>query len=191
MSMKNYENYLEILTSDIEKMFEHQKEHICCKVGCSHCCQRGNFPFSRLEFEYLLEGFKNLPFNLQQIVRENVVKIKKDKQNSYNCPFLINNSCSVYKHRGLICRTFGLLSRDYEGALTIPFCAEMGLNYSKYFDKEKRTISKELIEKYPSVRPPRIFNVNLNLLMTLDIVKELGLDFGEEKRLIDWFEDFA
>lgn len=186
MSMKNYEKFLGILTDDLNKMFEHQKEHLCCEEGCSLCCERGNFPFSKLEFDYLMEGFKTLDEDTKNVIRKNIQKIKSENLNSYTCPFLIDKKCSLYKYRGLICRTFGLLSMSVDNELTIPFCAGLGLNYSKYFDKEKQTISYNLVQSIPSKHPPRPFNINLNNLMSLDILKELDLEFGEVKRMIDW-----
>ncbi len=186
--MENYEKFLNILTEDLDKMFKHQKEHICCKEGCSYCCERGNFPFSQLEFDYLMLGFDNLPPNIQKEIRQNIQQIKTQNLKSYTCPFLINKKCSLYNHRGLICRTFGLLIKDFEGTMTIPFCAGMGLNYSKFYDTNKANITNELLQSVPYKTPPKMFNIGLNNIMSLDLVKDFGLEFGEVKRLIDWFE---
>ena len=55
-----YKQYLNTITKVLNEYFEDQKEYICCKVGCAHCCQHGQYPFSDLEFKYLLLGFLQL-----------------------------------------------------------------------------------------------------------------------------------
>lgn len=187
MSIKKYEEFLNILDEDLHKMFENQKEHLHCKEGCSYCCERGDYPFSKLEFEYLMVGFKNLSMDLQVEIKSKIEELKKENPKSFVCPFLIDHKCSVYNYRAIICRTFGLLTRFPDGEASIPFCANLDLNYSKYFDKEKQCITSELAQKRDWVVMPHVFNINLNRIMTLDIVKELGLEFGEVKSLIKWF----
>ena len=60
--LKRYEKFLEKFDKRLEKYFEEQCEFIKCKPGCSSCCEIGEYPFSRLELEYLMSGFVELPF---------------------------------------------------------------------------------------------------------------------------------
>ena len=98
---------------------------------------------------------------------DKIAKIKQDKLNStsspfmHECPFLINNECSVYKYRGIICRTFGLLSSKDDETPKVPFCAYEGLNYSNVLDTSINIISEEkfnkLIEEIFSVRSFKLY----------------------------------
>ena len=54
-------------------------------------------------------------------------------------------------------------------------------------DEKIQKISLDLIQKNNYKTFPHPFNLRLSNIMNLDITKELKLDFGEVKRLIDWF----
>ena len=55
--LKKYKQYLNAVQKMLDSYFEDQKEFIFCKKGCAHCCERGQYPYSRLEFDYLMIGF--------------------------------------------------------------------------------------------------------------------------------------
>lgn len=191
-TLKNYEHYLNLITAEIEKMFEAQKEYICCKNGCSLCCEQGMYPFSEIEFEYIKQGFVDLPENIQQIVKSNCQKLANKVGNGdflYECPFLIDGSCSVYKYRGLICRTFGLISENASGKLTIPYCAEEGLNYSKVYDKNTHRILEGSVKYEGYSTLPKAYNLSRYNLM-FGIVKSLNFDWGESRLLIEWLVEY-
>ena len=140
--IENYEQYLDFLTGKLNKFFEAQAPYIFCKRGCAKCCQEGEYPFSQIEFDYLIRGFTSLPKETRFEILNNIAQIKLAKKNSteekflYQCPFLINNECSVYAYRGIICRSFGLIyTVAGEAKPKIPFCAYKGLNYSNVFEK--------------------------------------------------------
>lgn len=121
--LNNYINYLEVLRHKLNGFFKQQKPYIFCKKGCAKCCQNGEYPFSQIEFELLRVGFMNLPPEIQQKIVENISVIKAHKANNnakvftYECPFLINNECSLYPYRGIISRTFGLYPGRRAGGL--------------------------------------------------------------------------
>jgi len=196
--IEKYEKYLEIIgTRLLKKYFEQQKEYIKCKEGCSHCCETGQYPYSQVEFQYLMLGYETLSEEEKSIVQEKIKKVKKEKEEytgeefMHECPFLIDKKCSVYKYRGIICRTHGLLffliNKDGESKNKIPHCVNLGLNYSNVYDEEKETISQELWEKSGIKEEPVAYNLSLKVLLNNGVTKELELDFGEEKALIDWF----
>lgn len=184
---ENFEKFLQSVDSDLEKIFEHQKEYICCKKGCSLCCENGDYPLSKIEFEYMLEEFFKLDNELKIQIYQNIIKIKQENKVFYVCPFLINNSCSIYSHRPFVCRTFGVLTEDSKGNPAFPMCASQGLNFSKIYDKEKQHLSAELVEKNHLKTFPKIFRLNNKVIMNLPFAKELNIEFGEAKRLIDFF----
>ena len=182
----NYKVFLDILQGDLLAIFEHQKEYVCCKEGCSLCCESGNYPITNLEAEFLKEGYTSLPEELKKEISLKITKLKENPQEMYECPFLINKRCSVYEHRPLICRTFGVLSSKSSGGYTVPFCQEEGLNYADVYIGEKRTFDWDKIKEKGYIHPPRPFNLSLKSLIAMDIVKELGLEFGEIKKMIDY-----
>lgn len=193
--IEKYERYLDLIgTKLLQKYFERQKEYIHCKAGCSICCENGQYPFSEVEFQYAMLGYNSLSENEKNIIQEKIKKEKKkfvDEKSMYECPFLINKKCSIYKYRGIICRTHGLLfyitDENGESKNKIPNCVNYGLNYSNVYDDVTKTISSELWEKTGIETEPVAYNLSLKVLLNNDVTKELGLDFGEERALIDWF----
>ena len=177
----------------INQKFENQKEYICCSKGCALCCKTIGIPFSKLEFEYLIEGYNRLDDTTKNIVNNKIKKLINNEIEK-ECPFLINNICSVYKYRGIICRTFGLLTFSNDNGkeeYNIPFCAHKGLNYANVYNSEMNKISEERVKELGYSEEPKFYALDRSLLFNLKLVKDLGLDFGESKRLIDWLKEFS
>lgn len=195
-----YEQFIRVITKNINDHFEDQKEYICCKEGCSHCCERGAYPCSLLELEYLSIGYGALPVDVQNKINDNIEQIKKEKAEfnggekafSYKCPFLIDNKCSVYDYRLLVCRAFGLIYYNDkkeiggENPLRIPFCYEKGLNYSKVYDEKENQLSLEKYQELGYKKEPVAYNLYYNKLRDAVGKEMMNLDFGEEKSLIEW-----
>lgn len=176
--LRRYEKFLKEFDKKLEKYFKQQSEHICCKEGCSGCCEIGDYPFTQLEMMYLMEGFKKLPKNLQVIVRNNLMQIKNNRVTThlfYKCPFLVNNRCSVYKHRGITCRTFGLAYLCDKKTVKVPECVHQNLCFSKVFENDELLIE------------PIKENLNLFEVASGKTAKKYKLDFGPSRSLIDWF----
>lgn len=183
--LKRYEKFLNDLDIKLTGYFESQKQHIKCKKGCCLCCEIGEYPFSRLEAEYLMQGYMNLSKDVKNIVRENIIQIKYDKLKFsgkrflYQCPFLINNACSLYKYRGIVCRTYGLAYLDEKtNFIKLPECARKGLNYSDVFSIQKGTISLNNPIKEP---------LTINALLRSPSAQYYELECGEIRPLIEWF----
>lgn len=107
MEFNKINSEYKIIRNEIDERCDqlHQKHqiHTKCKNGCSKCCM--NFSVLPVEFHSILsEVLSNPP-----------EKLNNDEPNS--CLFLLNNSCSIYKHRPSICRSHGLpiLNMDNEG----------------------------------------------------------------------------
>ena len=190
--LNKYIDYLNVLNKKLTKYFEIQAPYIACKKGCAKCCQNGEYPFSEIEFNLLRVGFSLLDKQTQDKIVQNIQKIKEAQKKStqqpflYECPFLLNNECSVYKYRGIICRTFGLIAIKKGENSKIPFCVNEGLNYSKVFDKSKSMISMELFEQSGETVEPVAYNVNYDFLTSEEIEEACDIKFGEKKALIDW-----
>lgn len=187
---KRYSIFLNTLNKQLGMMFENQAEYIMCKEGCSYCCEKGEYPFSKLEFDYLLEGYKKLDQETKYKILENIAKINEEKAVSkeetfmHVCPFLINKRCSVYEHRGIICRTFGLLCEHDDGRLTMPFCNDLGLNYSKVYDPEVGQITSEKIDACGGPEP-KAYRISRDNIQNISIAKNLDIEWGESKTMLD------
>ena len=192
--IKLYKQYLNTIQPYLDKYFENQKEYLCCKKGCSHCCKRGSYPYSKLEFEYLKIGLLKMDLDKQKVVIRKIQKLKAEYQNienkenyMYECPFLDNDGvCTVYDYRGLICRIFGLLKICNDGEIVIPFCQSLGLNYSKVYNKEANKIDKELVKNFGYKNVPKAYDLSFKTLMSEDLFDNIKIDFGDIKSLIDW-----
>ena len=176
--LKKYEKFLKEFDKKIKNYFEEQSEYICCKEGCSGCCEIGDYPFTQLEMMYLMEGYNALPPLVQAQVRNNLLTIKNNRVSAhffYKCPFLLDKKCSVYKYRGITCRTFGLAYLTDKKTVKLPECVNEGLCYSK--------VSKD---GFLTVEP---VGENLGLLniTNSELAKKYKLEFGMSRSLIDWF----
>jgi Fe-S-cluster containining protein len=176
--LNRYERFLKEFDKKLRKYFTEQSEYICCKEGCSGCCEVGDYPFTQLEMMYLMEGFKNLPTEIKIQVKSNLDKIKQNRFSThlfYKCPFLINNRCSVYKYRGITCRTFGLAYLINKKTVKTPECVNEGLCYSKVYENGVLTVE------------PVKENLNLFEITSSNLAKKYKLEFGQSRSLIDWF----
>ena len=159
----NYSVFIKNLDKKLKQYFELHKEYICCCMGCSFCCEKGDYPISQVELEYLIHGFMVLPDNIKRLVQENIKNIQKGKI----CPFLIDKKCSVYEYRPIICRVHGLAYLCKDGVVKIPYCVNNGKNYTNVYKDGMVTINP--------------IKENLD---TPNVLKDI--DFGEIRNLIDW-----
>ena len=190
--LANYITYLNFIDGKLKKFFERQKPYIFCRKGCARCCKNAQFPYSSIETAYLLFGFMKLDKSVQEKVDTNVQRIIKEKKNftgkkfRYDCPFLIDNVCCVYDYRGLVCRSFGLLTNGINGNVQVPFCCYEGLNYSNVMEDNGKKISTEKFEKLGVEEEPVAFNISYEFLTDPDFERGFNFSFGEKKPLIDW-----
>lgn len=175
--LQKYEQFLQKLDKRLDKYFEEQCEFIKCKPNCSTCCEIGEYPFSRLEAEYLMSGFLKLPKDIKNKIREEIKNLKAKNQKMYKCPFLIEQKCALYQYRGIVCRTHGLAWFDGE-KIQLPYCVNKGLNYSKVFDRE----TGEVFLQNPIKEILRIDNI-----LRSPEAEQFELECGEIRPLIKWF----
>ena len=191
--LKAYENYLRFLDSRLEKFFKSQKPYVFCKKGCTKCCKHAQFPYSLTEMQYLLSAVEKMDTNTYNRIEQNLrnIMIKKQKFKGkkflYDCPFLLDDECSVYEYRGVVCRTFGLITQYENGTIKAPFCFNSGLNYSNVLNLRKKTISIRKFKKLNVKEEPLGFNISYEFLTSEDFEKQFNFKFGEVKPMIDWF----
>ncbi len=174
--LNRYEKFLVEFDKMLEELSKTQEIYLKCKKGCADCCKNGDYPFSRLEMEYFMAGFLSLPKNIKDKILENINNAKGKKV--YQCPFLIDDMCSMYERRSLTCRIHGL-AYLLNGIVKLPECAKFGKNYSDCFN----TLTKEIKIDNPinmSLRIDDIFNGKL--------AQDFNLQAGEIRSLIDWFK---
>ncbi len=193
--LNNYLTYLDFIDKKLNKFFNKQKDYIFCKKGCGLCCKNAQFPYSKIEMQYLLSGCKYLQPETFNQIELNIEKVVKDKENfkgerfTYDCPFLIDNICSIYNYRGVICRSFGLMSiiKGTDKKNQVPFCYEKGLNYSNVIDPITKQVSSEKYKQTGIEEEPLAFNVSYSFLTSEDFEESFNFKFGEKKPLIEWF----
>lgn len=159
----DYKAFLDDLDLRLEKYFQFHSVYVCCKKGCSACCEKGDYPLSELELRYLMQGYFELDNLKKQQVQKNINEIKKGGK----CPFLINKECSIYEYRPIICRTHGLAYLTENDVVKVPYCANNSKNYKNVYKDE--VFSSEPIRE------------NLN---TPNLLKDL--EYGEIRNLYDW-----
>ncbi len=191
--IQKYRIYLKYLEEKLGKYFEEQSPYIFCKAGCSSCCEKGEYPFTEIEFAYLMIGIQTLRPDIIAKIEQNIQDIKKqrgvnkEKKFLHACPFLIDKKCSLYEYRGIICRSHGLAFFDKNQHILVPACVDEGLNYSNVYDFQNRTISSEKYKQTGITQEPLAHNVGVYYLTNNEITKELGLDFGEIKPMYEFF----
>lgn len=163
----NYIEFLENLDKQLGEYFNTHKKFIHCKLGCSACCEKGDYPLSKIELEYLMQGYISLDNETKIQVQNNIKKIEKGG----GCPFLINKKCSIYPYRPIICRVHGLAYICKENTVKLPFCVNDGKNYADVYQNGEITI-----------------NPVLENLDTQNVLKDF--DFGEIRNLVDWLEKY-
>ena len=193
--IENYITYLNFLSKKFDKFFESQKPYIFCKKGCAKCCKNAQFPYSQMEFEYLMLGTLKLDVETKKAIVDNLKSAMEDREKFegekflYDCPFLVNDVCAVYDYRGIVCRTFGLPFVGSDGKIKAPFCCFQGLNYSNVLEDGSNTISEEKYKKLGVKEEPVAFNIGYEFLTDPDFERGFNFQFGDKKPLIEWFVD--
>jgi hypothetical protein len=118
---ENLANYL-LLLSRVDqfcgKIIEKFAEEITCRAGCSGCCRHlALFP---VEAANLFRAVKLLPDEIRLILAG---RSQWPEQGS--CPLLLDDRCTVYCDRPVICRTHGMpLLAEVDGVKTVDCCPE-------------------------------------------------------------------
>ena len=86
-----------------EKIYQKNSKQMECKKGCSKCCETDISVFE-IEADRIREWFLSQEVEVKNKFKEEWQK-PGDKK---NCTFLVEDSCTVYEARPLICRTQGL-----------------------------------------------------------------------------------
>ena len=81
--LERYQIYLKLIHERmLNKYFEEQSPYLCCKKGCAHCCQKGQYPMSEIEVKFILSKMASLEKSLQENILYNIQSVIKEKQTS-------------------------------------------------------------------------------------------------------------
>jgi Fe-S-cluster containining protein len=107
------------------KLQARYSKHLVCRAGCSGCCHHHLSVFA-VEAEEARAAIESLPapirVRLEEQAREVINREARGEQVS--CPMLVDDRCSIYESRPLICRTQGLpmLMEAEDGGSEVDFC---------------------------------------------------------------------
>ena len=109
----------------VAKLQARYSKHLVCRAGCSGCCHHHLSVFP-VEAEHARAAIEALPGPTRARVEEQareVIKLEAQGKPVY-CPLLIDDRCSIYDSRPLICRTQGLplLMEAEDGEQEVDFC---------------------------------------------------------------------
>ena len=79
--IQKYRIYLQYLEKKLGEYFKEQSPYIFCKAGCSSCCEKGEYPFTEIEFAYLMIGVQTLDKETFNKIEQNMFEVKQQKQN--------------------------------------------------------------------------------------------------------------
>ncbi len=117
------------LIADVDQLTaqlnERYKAHLECRAGCSGCCHH-HLSIFPVEAAAVKSAIQVLPKASQEIIKQQAVNIleQEAKGNPVACPLLVEDKCSIYNSRPIICRTQGLplLYEAEDGNLEVDFC---------------------------------------------------------------------
>lgn len=97
---QDYHQLLDDLDAEIDRIAKMHVAAISCGPGCASCC----LPFSVLPIEAACvhQAINTLPPASRDRLGRNLA------EDTDHCPLLINDLCSIYAARPVICRTQGL-----------------------------------------------------------------------------------
>ncbi len=99
--------------------------HLECRPGCTSCC-RHDLTVFKIEAASVRAAFTALPRETQSRIvgQAEEVRARKALGQHHHCPLLVNDCCSIYPMRPVICRTQGLplLIKTEDGTDAVDFC---------------------------------------------------------------------
>lgn len=123
--MTSYRKFIEEADRLAAKLQARYSKHLVCRAGCSGCCHHHLSVFA-VEAEEARAAIEVLPAPIRAKLEEQASEvIKREAQGEpVACPLLIDNRCSIYESRPLICRTQGLplLIEAEDGGQEVDFC---------------------------------------------------------------------
>jgi Fe-S-cluster containining protein len=124
---ENYRAILERADQHFDSVMRSQPQNLQCGRGCSLCCY-GLFEIGSGDVPVIAEGLEQMhPMRRKKIIRRalelsapNLRELAAEEKEAFfertqstPCPLLDESgACTMYEHRPLVCRTFGLPLRE-------------------------------------------------------------------------------
>jgi len=105
-------DYCEKFWQSVSKKYP---KDIACHAGCGICCE--------LQSVNLLEAY-----SIYNVLRLNEKKMETEQKSS--CVFLLNDTCSIYSARPIICRTHGLVIKSVEFTSSFSITCSYNFHYT-------------------------------------------------------------
>jgi Fe-S-cluster containining protein len=143
---------------DADELFvgdEILKEFSDCS-DCGLCCKFfSHLPLYETEISELSKILKISPEEFRQVYSKRIENTEESVRYSLKtpCPFLEKNTCQIYNHRFLICRTFPLcinLTKNkaiLSGIYVCPQATQFYEGLLEFLQNHQKKIYKQLIEK--------------------------------------------
>lgn len=175
----SYRQLIEQVDEVTAKLSARYAEHLVCRAGCSGCCHHHLSIFA-VEAEAVREAIALLPENVRAIIERQAHEVikREAKGEPVACPLLVENRCSIYESRPLICRTQGLplLLEAEDGGQEVDFCP---LNFA----------APEALDDLDEDHLVPLEDLNLKLaIVNLQHCRENGIDdnaSGKRQRMAD------
>lgn len=131
--------------SEYENKYAQQMK---CASGCSHCCIGGLSIFT-WEAELIIQWFTSLSSEQRS---ELLNKWEKNQNHDFTdvegraarpCSFLVDNQCSIYPRRPIICRTQGMGLKWQEGGKILRDCCPLNFKEIESKNSTEEVTSQE------------------------------------------------
>ena len=123
--MTPYEELIAQIDALTNALSVHYAKHLACRAGCSGCCQHHLSVFP-VEAARIKAAVAALPDELRARIAQQArtVNEREAQAQPIACPLLVDERCSIYEARPLICRTQGLplLFEAEAGGHEVDFC---------------------------------------------------------------------
>jgi Fe-S-cluster containining protein len=169
-------NQVDELTARLSALYA---RHLVCRAGCSGCCHHHLSVFA-VEADAVREAIVALPNQVLAVIHQQAREVSEREAagESVACPLLVENRCSIYESRPLICRTQGLplLLEAEDGSQEVDFCP---LNFT----------APEAIDDLDETHLVSLDDLNLKLaIVNLQHCRETGIAdeaSGERQKMAD------
>ena len=178
-----YRQFIERVDRLAARLSSRYAQHLVCRSGCSGCCHHHLSVFA-IEAAGVREAIEALPDETRVVIEgqaRNVIAQEAEGQ-PVACPLLVEDRCSIYELRPLICRTQGLplLLEADDGEQEVDFCP---LNFTAHDAVE------DLAQNLDAAHLVPLDDLNLTLaLINLQYCRQQGFpdeSSGQRRQMAD------
>ncbi len=174
--LNKYQKLINEVNRLTSKLSERYRPHLQCQSGCSGCCHHhlSVFPVEAATIQSAIQNLSNETKTIIKLQAQKTIQ-QESRGEPVACPLLIDDQCSIYNSRPIICRTQGLplLYEAEDGNLEVDFCP---LN----FTAENATDSLE--ENH--LVPLDVLNLKLSIA-NLEFCQEHGIEPNHRIKIAD------